>query len=58
MVVTDIAEKDAEKDQTMSGTERHETDEQSKMEDMNNWECEKRSTAMPPSFVSVIPLKT
>jgi hypothetical protein len=34
MVVTDIAEKNGEKDQTMSGTERHNTDEHSIIEDM------------------------
>jgi hypothetical protein len=34
MVVTDIAEKNGKKDQTLSGTERHNTDEHSKIEDM------------------------
>jgi hypothetical protein len=34
MVFTDIAEKDGEKDQTMSGTERYNADEHSKIEDM------------------------
>ena len=34
MVVADIDEKNGEKDQTMTGTERHNTDEHSKIEDV------------------------
>ena len=34
MVVTGVAEKNGENDQTMSGTERHNTDEHSKIEGM------------------------